>query len=916
LIARIRQLTGVSVLLALATATSAQQQIKLLRQEQDPYGFPRPGPGQQHVPLATTFFLEVGLAPATASDTLLADSVTIALKRDNDPPTEIVSSGQHFAAGYTGRIFPVTGGTSASTLAVYVDPQEPLRPATTYTVSVTVRSRGGAVLEGPEGTWRFTTEATPLEERLAFSLNLASAPLRWHGAFFSGFCKPSFCTSDPILLPTYELLDEVHRHYPRAWSLQRDFSLTGMDDRPAFLTLNLPNIVRERETRRISAIDERADSVLLRLEEFFGHEQYGIVPDESRKLSTDYHAGDEVLIADGIHSAEAKVLAADDQAGTVLVNRFATPEGGWKLDYAAPLPRQEDPAAPGRFPPGGCYLRKLRPSGTPCYYWDRLDHEWDLAHRRYGRRLMPNFTNAPGDLALDGRNWTTAKDYAELHEVTRAITSHLIERYGDACQSFVWSVFNEPDLGALFWRADWNELQKFYDYTVDGILRAFEDHGYDSSRVFVGGLELGAIFGTNLKLREFLTHCSPRAQGAGALPKNAAFADARLDGKRSKRVEELCRAHDGQGAPCDFVSIHAYNRSAVMAAKLARAKELALEIDAVYYERLWANSHESCPNWAPPPDPAATDSYLGNGYFETWCADVARRQLARAAADARYAYGETILTFWPWPNHNFGGADNCTRQINVDIDGDGGTDRTVTIAMPILHFLGLLASMDDQYWPLPEQTAGGHVVSGFAARTSRDLRVLLYAHQALDTQSRSDRSFDIHLDLAGLPWPQVRVMEYRFDRDHNSYYRLAVELRARPTSRPTASPEEVQAAVQDLGSADRAVRLAALEKLARSGSAAQPAVQAVLKIWDESADEELRAAISQTLQALISGTECYAAADVERVRELSALHTTATTTHDAGDAGRLRLTVRLEGNGADFLVIEPVPAPPPAPGLQ
>ena len=97
--------------------------------------------------------------------------------------------------------------------------------------------------------------------------------------------------------------------------------------------------------------------------------------------------------------------------------------------------------------------------------------------------------------------------------------------------------------------------------------------------MFIGGLELGGIFGTNLRLTEFLAHCSPRAQAEGAAPLNAAFADRRLDGKRSRRVESLCRDHAGKGSPCDFISIHSYNRSELMAAKLIRAKEMALEID-------------------------------------------------------------------------------------------------------------------------------------------------------------------------------------------------------------------------------------------------------------------------------------------------------------------------------------------------
>ncbi len=153
-----------------------------------------------------------------------------------------------------------------------------------------------------------------------------------------------------------------------------------------------------------------------------------------------------------------------------------------------------------------------------------------------------------------------------------------------------------------------------------------------------------------------------------------------------------------------------------MAAKLIRRpRRLALEIDPDYYRSLWVNSHESCPDWLPPPDEAAADAYLGNGYFATWCLDVVHRQLDRAARDPRYAYGETILTVWPPPG-NFAGLNAVTRVIHGDDDGDGRSDRTVTVPMPIFHVLGLLSDMGDRYWVLPERMLGGHMVSGFASR--------------------------------------------------------------------------------------------------------------------------------------------------------------------------------------------------------
>jgi hypothetical protein len=611
-------------------------------------------------------------------------------------------------------------------------------------------------------------------------LNLGAAPVRWRGAFFSGICNVIFCTRAESYAPTYDLMNEARKPHPRAWSYQRDFWMTGMEyQKPSsFFPQNLPNIVRERETRRIAAMEPRPSGMLLRVEDVFGHEQYGIP--SGRTIGADYHPGDLVLIADGVHDARAKVLAADDPAGTVLITAVTAPPGGWKVAYDGPLPRREDPDAPGLFPPGGCYLRKFQPHGTPCYYWGRLDKEWDLVHRRGGRRLMVNFADAPGDLSRDGRSWTTVKDYAEWHEVARTIAGHIIDRYGADALTFTWSLFNEPDLGPLFWRTDWDELQRFYDYAVDAILRAFEDRGYDSDRVFVGGLELAGIFGTHLKLPEFLAHCSPRSSATvkGALPRNAAVADRRLDGRRSRRVESLCRDHQGKGSPCDFISIHSYNRSEIMAAKLIRAKEVALEIDPEFYKALWVNSHESCPDWMPPPDLAAADSYLGNGYFPSWCADIATRQLRQAARDPRYAFGESILTVWP-PPANFAGINAVTRILHSD-DGDGRGDRTVTIPMPIFHVLGMLSDLGDRYWVLPEQRVGGHVSGGFASRNEGAVRVVLYTHHAQDTQSRSEAAFDLTLEIDGLGWRgPSRVQEYRFDRDHNSYFRQGRALRDR-----------------------------------------------------------------------------------------------------------------------------------------
>ena len=813
-----RRLAMAGVMLGLLFSVVNGQEIQLLQTKPDPYGCPRPAPGQTNVPTSTSFYFQVGFKENQANDEVLAESVAVQIRPQGGSAVDMLTAPRNFAEGYSGKF--AKGRKQGGAVVVNIEGEADLLPATTYIVSVSAKSRDGVVLSGEKGQWKFTTEDATASYATDFALDLSTRPVRWQGGFFTGFCKPSFCTSAASRISAYELIQSVQKQYPKVLTLIRDVSPTGMGHTPRFPAWNWPNVVRERETRRIIAMEQRDDGILLRVEDFFGHEQYSIA--SNRPLSGDYHPDDEVLIADVANSARAKVVAVvEDSSGSrsLLVTSFKAPTDGWKIEYDQPLPVKSNPDAPGLFPPGGCHLRKFRPVGTPHYFWERLDKEWDISHRRFGRRLVVNFTDAPGDLSVDGRNWTYPKDYFQYHQVVRAYTDHLIERYGDACLDFVWSVFNEADLAAAFWRSgDWNELQKFYDYTVDAVLRSFEDHGYDSNQVFIGGLEIGGIFGVHIAgpiLQKFLVHCSPTASADGALEHNAAFMDKRLDGQRSRRVENLCRGTEGKGSPCDFISVHTYNASPVAAAKLIRGKQLALEIDAEYYAKLWVNSFESCPGWSPPPDVAASDSYLGNGYFPTWCADVIRRQLAQAAQDGRYAFGETILTFWPWPNHNFSSINNATRVIDVDEDGDGKKDRTETVAMPILNFLALISAMGDDYHALGEQQFAGHLVSGFVSNKSDAVNVLLYSHNPHDIQSRSKKTFEIALDLNDIPWPEVQVKQYRFDKDNNSYYHLGRELRDNPTGKKDARrlrPEEVDQLVADLTGADPNAQIAAVKK--------------------------------------------------------------------------------------------------------
>ena len=125
------------------------------------------------------------------------------------------------------------------------------------------------------GTWNFTTETAPRRPLAGLSARLGHDAGAMEVAFFSGICNVVFCTHAASYGPTYDLMNEARKQHPKAWSYQRDFWMTGSEDqKPGLFGSTLPNIVRERETRRIVAMHDRQDGTLLHVERFFGHQQY------------------------------------------------------------------------------------------------------------------------------------------------------------------------------------------------------------------------------------------------------------------------------------------------------------------------------------------------------------------------------------------------------------------------------------------------------------------------------------------------------------------------------------------------------------------------------------------------------------------------------------------------------------------
>ncbi len=234
-----------------------------------------------------------------------------------------------------------------------------------YIVRVTAAVEGDPTTTAQPITWTFTTEASPARREVEFAIDLKREPIQWHGAFFSGTCNVVFCTQAAVEGPTYELMAEARK------SIRGPGARTTLlaDGNGVSARLIPPGQSAQHRPRARNAADRRdrcsaTAIVVLHVEDVFGNEQYGIAG--NRPVADDYHPGDEVLIADGVHDARTKVVAADSAAGTVTVGPVADSAGRLedRLRGTASHER-EDPDAPGLFPRGGCYLRKFSPHGTP-----------------------------------------------------------------------------------------------------------------------------------------------------------------------------------------------------------------------------------------------------------------------------------------------------------------------------------------------------------------------------------------------------------------------------------------------------------------------------------------------------------------------------------------------------------------------
>jgi len=178
-------------------------------------------------------------------------------------------------------------------------------------------------------------------------------------------------------------------------------------------------------------------------------------------------------------------------------------------------------------------------NGRPIYDFTIIDKIFDVWHDA-GVRPMVELGFMPRDLAavlpnrhepyqvhfpastVSGGSNNPPKDYTRWGELCRALTAHLVARYGrDEVLRWYFEVWNEPDID--YWHSTPEDYFKLYDYAVAGVRAALP-------RARVGG---------------------PATTGP-ASDKAAAFLRSFLEHVQSGRS-----AATGGSIPLDFISFHA-----------------------------------------------------------------------------------------------------------------------------------------------------------------------------------------------------------------------------------------------------------------------------------------------------------------------------------------------------------------------
>ena len=399
-----------------------------------------------------------------------------------------------------------------------------------------------------------------------------------------------------------------------------------------------------------------------------------------------------------------------------------------------------------------------KPDGTPVYDFAITDRIFDALANAHVRPIveigfMPEALSAhpepyrhsfPNGDVFTGWSYPPKDEqaWAKWEKLIEVYARHLHERYGDAVNTWLWEVWNEPDIP--YWHGTWEEYDRLYDVTAAAIRK-------EIPRSKIGGPEAtGVSDHSEPFLRQFLEHC---AHG-----KNAATG--------------------GVGAPLNFISYHPKGHPTFVdghvvmsVATQLRAVERGMKVVASY------------PKWKDTPivlgesDPEGCGACLSpqNGYRNgpLYGASVTEATMRTYELARKYGVRVQGAVTWAFEFENQP-AFASLRALATD-----GIDKPVLNAFRLMGMLssgkaggewlrtestGALA-LDDV---VAQSVTARPDVNAVATRNGNEVDVLLWNYHDADMEAPAAK---ILLRMDGLKGSEVEETEFRMDGMHSNAFR-------------------------------------------------------------------------------------------------------------------------------------------------
>ncbi len=430
-----------------------------------------------------------------------------------------------------------------------------------------------------------------------------------------------------------------------------------------------------------------------------------------------------------------------------------------------------------------------KPDGTAIYDWTITDRIFDAMIAAHVRPLveigfMPEaLSTHPAPYRHDFpkgevfTGWTyPPKDYEKWGKLVHAYAEHLLARYGAQTGTWMWEVWNEPDIP--YWHGTPEEYDRLYDVTAQAIRAVLPE-------ARVGGPEVTGIASSRGEafLRQFLEHC---AKGVNA-------------------------ATGGTGAPLDFISYHPKGRPAHVDGHVRmdighqlRAVERGMRVIASY------------PEWRKTPivlgesDPEGCAACKGaaNGYRNGPLYGVSVAEATMRTYELANKYGLTVEGSVTWAFE----FEDQTPFAGFRELATNGIDKPVLNVFRMMGTLGgnWLKTESSAAIPLDdivqESVVGSSDVNAVA--TVRDIAAsgahtewsILAWNYHDDDVATGDAQ--IELKVSGLSGDLVSAREFRMDANHSNAYAAWMQMGspAQPTPEQQKKLEAAGALEETVGS--------------------------------------------------------------------------------------------------------------------